>query len=177
METLIEHLDQRDWFRLLERVKRLTLIAGTGDLPANSLSGVRSDRLFLALAVRLPKEESNRAIYSRFKEYRGTDPKIFDLVCDAAIRLSFEEPKQWEHTIELIRRAYLIDVSTSEIHRLGRPDLKIPEKIAKQICRSAETFPVALVYYAQIALQSAIGANIGKPVGELALRDAWFAAQ
>jgi hypothetical protein len=174
IEPMIDSLSEVDWFNLVERIKRIARIGASSNASSAEVATVASDRLFLALALRLARADSDLVIFSRSKNYKGEDAKLLEACRDSALRIAPESPSAWNQAIHLTELAYSAKVGTGQILRRARPELNIPESIAKKVCGSAGRFPLALVYFAQSSLQSTRASEIGKPLGELARKDRWF---
>uniref|UniRef100_UPI0029168B61 hypothetical protein n=1 Tax=Bradyrhizobium sp. SZCCHNS2096 TaxID=3057309 RepID=UPI0029168B61 len=170
---LVDALERRAWHRLVDRIKRTVSIWGRSDASGLALREVQSDRLFLALALRLSPVDRDQFICSKFIRYSGDDRKILEMACDSAVRLACAGILQWSDAVDMIRRGYMLDIDPITLHRAVSSEFRIPEELAIQICTTAQHFPLALVYNAQSVLQASIAAT-GKPVGEIALRDQWF---
>jgi hypothetical protein len=174
---LVDQLEQKSWSTLIDRIKRIAEISGASDGSIEGIETIQSDRLFLAIALRSPRDERDLQIFERFKGYVGTDVVIFTAVSEAALHLAERDSRKWNATLQVIKNAYLVDVQAYPLvgtRYYGEFDL--PENIAKGICQSADSFPLALISAAQQSLQGSLAKKIGKPLGEIALEHNWFAS-
>lgn len=173
-DKLMEQLDAQDWSQVVDRIRTAVEIDGTIELTVDGINAVTSDRLFLALALRLNNGQKDSLLFDRFRTYSGHDREILQSVTDAAIRLAHEDSRKWSAAIAVIRRAYSQEVTSTLLYQHVQPDFNIPENVATTVCQSAEEYPLAIVSSAQNTLQSSMGKKIGKPLGDIAVRDKWF---
>jgi len=171
IERVIDSFDDSQWSRLLQRIQRAARVGAASSATLEGVGSITSDRLFLAVALRTTRNESDNLVFERFREYSGKDAQILEAVSNSAIRLALANPRNWAKAVSVIRQAYLNDILTDVQPSF---DPEISESTATAICEAANDFPLSLVYLAQSALQPILAKKIIRPVGELALRDSWF---
>jgi hypothetical protein len=144
--------------------------------------GVMSERLACALLL-LSNESLARRIYDKYLvDYRGRDRAVLRAILEIAVDLSSEEPQRWAAALPVVAHAYANGVSFPR-HYFSQKHLEfiepvqgIPYAEARQICAEAGLYPLALVGQAEATLAATTGSE-AIPVGKVAVRDEWFAAE
>lgn len=146
-------------------------------LDVDTLPRDLSDRMLLALSIRLRPELAEKIYLRHFANYDGSDSTILNYCLESLLKLANSDPYYWQPALEVIEKNYSMgipitgDIFSFLVRETGTNIL--PTDIAETITSHAEKYPRYLVKIAESKNREVVSSKI-IPVGEIAKRDQWF---
>ena len=121
---------------------------------------------------------TRKSIYLRYlRNYDGSDISILKLCNDMSLELLVNDYSMWDEVRDVIQRSYKkgIVFETYLFYHFSKEGThrNIPDKIAEEIVSDPNSYPGFLVAIAEIKLKELVASRV-VPVGETAIKDAWF---
>ena len=121
---------------------------------------------------------TRKSIYLRYlRNYDGSDISILKLCNDMSLELLVNDYSMWDKVRDVIQRSYKkgIVFETYLFYHFSKEGThrNIPDKIAEEIVSDPNSYPGFLVAIAEIKLKELVASRV-VPVGETAIKDAWF---
>jgi hypothetical protein len=183
MNDFFDGLSTSNWRRIVDALQNiLSRFRGRKSnsmlsLDIDSLPREMSDRILLALSIRLRPELAEKLYLRHFSNYDGSESTVLNLCQESLLKLANSDPYYWEQALEVIEKNYSIgipikgDIFSFLVRETGTNIL--PTNIAETITSHAEKYPRSLVKIAEAKNREVVSSKI-IPVGEIAKRDLWF---
>lgn len=182
MNDFLDGLSTSNWQRIVDGLQNI-LSRSRGykssmlSLDVDTLPRDLSDRMLLALSIRLRPELAEKLYLRHFANYDGSDSTILNYCLESLLKLANNDSYYWQPALEVIEKNYNMGIPIKGnifsflVRETGTNIL--PIDIAETITSHAEKYPRSLVKIAEAKNREVVSSKI-IPVGEIAKRDQWF---
>jgi hypothetical protein len=171
-EDLMTTLTAARW--CTEAPERKPLSLEPDALPSDS-----SARFVSAVAGRLSFQRVTGMVDKFIWDYSGDDPSVLQFMFNMGFATATQDEHAWDRYVAAVRDAYARcphaetwDASPS-LERRAREN-PLPLEVARRVVGDASAFPLALVGVSEEACRTDVAKRI-LPVGDVAVREGWFA--